>query len=134
GMIDRMKQMGAGGGNGGSGGGGKEGKGGGAGGRGREVLAWVDANAPGAFTPWTPVTLPDGTKVEVGGLDPFIELNPPPAILKPALAVHTETLLALAAKLPRAEILSLAVTPLGGGVYRVKAVAGNRGYLASHTA
>jgi hypothetical protein len=134
GMIDRMKQMGAGGGNGGSSGGGKEGKGSDAGAREREVLAWVDANAPSAFTPWTPVTLPDGTKVEVGGLDPFIELNPPPAILKPALAVHTETVLDLAAKLPKVEILSLAVTPLGGGVYRVKAVAGNRGYLASHTA
>ena len=70
-----------------------------AGAREREVLAWVDANAPGAFTAWTPVTLPDGTKAEVGGLDPFVELNPPMAILKPALAAHTETVLDLAGKL-----------------------------------
>jgi hypothetical protein len=130
GMIDRMKQMGGGGGA----AAGKDGKGSEAGAREREVLAWMDANAPGAFTPWTPVTLPDGTKVEVGGLDPFIELNPPMATLKPALAAHTETVLDLAAKLPKVEILSLQVTDLGDGVYRVKAVAGNRGYLASHTA
>jgi hypothetical protein len=130
GMIDRMKQMGGGGG----GGGGKDGKGSEVGAREREVLAWIDANAPGAFTPWKPVTLPDGTKAEVGGLDPFIELDPPMAILKPAIAVHTETVLDLAAKLPKVEILSLQVTDLGDGVYRVKAVAGNRGYLASNTA
>ncbi|MFL6192626.1 MAG: hypothetical protein ACJ75H_00535, partial [Thermoanaerobaculia bacterium] len=51
----------------------------------------------------------------------------------PALAAHTETVLDLAGKLAKVEILSLDVTSLGGGVYRVKAVAGNRGYLATHT-
>jgi hypothetical protein len=128
GIVERMKQMGAGG---GGGAGGK--KPGETGAREREVLAWVDANAPGAFTAWTPVTLPDGTKAEVGGLDPFIEINPPMSILKPALAAHTETVLDLAGKLAKVEILSLDVASLGGGVYRVKAVAGNRGYLATHT-
>jgi hypothetical protein len=127
-MVDRMKQTGGGGAAGGSG------KAGEAGARDREVLAWVDANAPGAFTPWKAVTLPDGTKAEVGGLDPFIELNPPMAVLKPALAAHTETVLDLAAKLPRVEIVSVDATDLGGGVYRIKAVAANRGFLASHTA
>ncbi|HEX9940702.1 MAG TPA: M14 family metallopeptidase [Thermoanaerobaculia bacterium] len=122
-MVDRIKQM-------GGGGGGKASE---AGAREREVMAWVAANAPGAFTPWTPVTLPDGTRAEVGGLDPFIESNPPMSILKPALSAHTETVLDLAGKLPRVEILSLDVADLGGGVYRVKAVAGNRGYLATHT-
>jgi Zinc carboxypeptidase len=126
GMVERMKQMGAG----GSGGGGKPSE---AGAREREVLAWVDANAPGAFTAWAPVTLPDGTKAEVGGLDPFIEINPPMSILKPALAAHTETVLDLTGQLAKVEILSLDVTSLGGGIYRVKAVAGNRGYLATHT-
>jgi hypothetical protein len=127
GMVERMKQMGAGGGGGGAG------KPSEAGVREREVLAWIDANAPGAFTAWTPVTLPDGTKAEVGGLDPFVENNPPMSILKPALAAHTETVLDLAGKLAKVEILSLDVTSLGAGIYRVKAVAGNRGYLATHT-
>jgi hypothetical protein len=128
-MVDRIKQMGGGGGAAAAGGG----KAGEAGAREREVMAWAEANAPGSFVAWTPVTLPDGTRAEVGGLDPFIELNPPMSILKPALAAHTETVLDLAGKLPRVEILSLDVFDLGGGVYRVKAVAGNRGYLATHT-
>lgn len=126
GMVERMKSMGA-----SSGGGG--GKASEAGAREREVLAWVQANAPGGFAAWTPVTLPDGTKAEVGGLDPFVELNPPMPILKPAAAAHTETVLDLAGKLARVEILSLDVKSVGSGVYRVKAVAGNRGYLATHT-
>jgi len=99
----------------------------------RDVLAWVDANAPDAVTPWTPVTLPDGTKAEVGGLDPFIEVAPPYAVLEPALGVHTATVLDLAGKLARVEILSLEAEDLGGGVARVKAVAGNRGTLPTHT-
>ena len=126
GMVERMKSMGAGGGAGG-------GKASEAGAREREVLAWVEANAPGGFAAWTPVTLPDGTKAEVGGLDPFVELNPPMPVLKPAAAAHTETVLDLAGKLAKVEILSLDVKSVGGGVYRVKAVAGNRGYLATHT-
>lgn len=126
GMVDRMKQMGAGGGAG-------SGKPSEAGAREREVLAWVEANAPEGFVAWTPVTLPDGTKAEVGGLDPFVTINPPASVLKPALAAHTETVLDLAGKLAKVEILSLDVTSLGGGIYRVKAVAGNRGYLATHT-
>lgn len=123
-MVERMKSMGAG------GGGAKPSE---AGAREREVLAWMDANVPDGFAAWTPVTLPDGTKAEVGGLDPFAELNPPLSVLKPAAAAHTETVLDLAGKLAKVEILSLAVKPLGGGVYRVEAVAGNRGYLATHT-
>lgn len=133
GMVERMKSMGASGGGGGTAAGAGGGKAGEVGAREREVLAWAEANAPGSFTAWTPVTLPDGTKAEVGGLDPFIELNPPMAALKPALTAHTETVLDLAGKLAKVEILSLDVSDLGGGVYRVKAVAGNRGYLATHT-
>ncbi|HET9226925.1 MAG TPA: M14 family zinc carboxypeptidase [Thermoanaerobaculia bacterium] len=127
-MVERMKSMGAGGG--GGGGGAKPSE---AGSREREVLAWMETNAAGSFAAWTPVILPGGTKAEVGGLDPFAELNPPMSVLKPAAAAHTETVLDLAGKLAKVEILSLDVKSLGGGVYRVKAVAGNRGYLATHT-
>lgn len=130
-MVDRIRQMGGGGGAGGGGGD----KGGGDSGneRDREVLAWVEKNAPEAFTPWKAVTLPDGTKAEVGGLDPFIEVAPPMPILKPALEAHTDTVLDLAGKLARLEVRSLEARPLGGGVWRVRAVAGNSGWLATHT-
>lgn len=126
GMVERIKQMGGG----APAGGGSQDTGGE---REREVLAWVDANAPEAFFAWKAVTLPDGARAEVGGLDPFIEVAPPMALLKPALEAHTGTVLDLAGKMPRVEVLSLDVKDLGGGVYRVRAVAGNRGYFASHT-
>src|SRR4030095_4262375 len=58
GMVDRMKQMGAGGG-GAAAGGGKASE---AGAREREVLAWAEANAPGSFVPWTSVSLPGGRR------------------------------------------------------------------------
>lgn len=128
GLVERIRQ-----GGGGAGGGTGGGKPGAAGAREREVVAWVEANAPGGFAPWAPVTLPDGTRAEAGGLDPFVELNPPLSFLKPAVAVHTETVLDLAGQLAQVEILSLAVKEVGGGVYRVTAVAGNRGYLATHS-
>lgn len=99
----------------------------------REVLAWAQENAPGAFAPWKEVTLPDGTKAEVGGLDPFTEFAPPPAVLAPAVTAHTQTVLELAGKIARLEIASLTATPLGSGVYRVEALAINRGSFATHT-
>ena len=40
----------------------------------------------------------------------------------------------LAAKTAQLDVLSLEAEPLGGGVVRVKAVAGNRGFLPTHTA
>lgn len=99
----------------------------------QEVLAWIDANAPDAVSPWKPVTLPNGTKVEVGGIDPFITADPPYEILKPALAAHTEEILDLASKLAKIELVSLETTSLGSGVWRVRAVAANHGFLPTHT-
>ena len=127
-MAERMKAMG-----GGAAGGGTKGEKGKGAEREKEVLAWLDANEPEAILPWTPVTLPDGTKAEVGGLDPFAEVAPPAKLLEPAVAAHTETILDLAGKLPDLAILSLDARPLGAGVYRVRAVAGNRGELPTHT-
>jgi hypothetical protein len=127
-LVERMRSMGGGAGGGGAAAGGDSGNE-----RERDVLAWVDAHAPEAFRPWTPVTLPDGTKAEVGGLDPFIEIDPPLDVLQPALEAHTDTVLDLAGKLARVEIVSLTGQSLGGGVWRVRAVAANRGWLATHT-
>jgi len=99
-----------------------------------DLTTFIDAFAPGAFTPWTEVTLPDGTAAEVGGPDPFIDIAPPYELLAPALAVHTQTALDLAGKLAQVEILELEARDLGAGVYRVTAVVGNRGFFPTHTA
>ena len=99
----------------------------------REVLRYCAEKRPGAFAPWKAVTLPDGTLAEAGGLDPLAEFTPPADQRPAALAVHTETVLDLASRLARVELLQVNVTPLGGGVSRLDVVAGNTGYLPTHT-
>ena len=128
-MVERMRSMGGGGSAGSAGGD----SGGDSSTRERDVLAWIDAHAPEAFRPWTPVTLPDGTKADVGGLDPFIEVDPPIAVLEPAFEAHTDTILDLAGKLAHVEIVALDAKSLGGGVWQVHAVAANHGWFATHT-
>jgi hypothetical protein len=98
-----------------------------------EVLAWLDEHDPEALSSWAPVTLKDGTAAETGGHDPFAEIAPPMDVLEPALKVHTATVVDLAGQLARIEITSLEVVDLGGGVYRIQAVASNKGRLPSHT-
>lgn len=98
-----------------------------------DLMVFVDQHAPEAFVEWTKVTLPDGQEVEVGGVDPFIEIAPPYELLAPALKVHTETVLELAERLARVEIVKLESTSLGAGVHRVEAVAANRGFYPTHT-
>ena len=100
---------------------------------GDDLLAWVDANAPEAFVPWTPVTLPDGTKAEVGGVDHFAGIAPPGKFLSPAVEAHTQTVLAVARQLAEVEIAGVETEELSAGLWRVKATARNRGFLPTHT-
>lgn len=100
----------------------------------RDVLAWLEANHPDAIRGWTEVTLPDGGKAETGGIDPFAEWTPLAAEdLETSIRAHTETVLDLAGRLALLEIASLEADDLGGGVYRVEAVARNTGELPTHT-
>jgi hypothetical protein len=96
-------------------------------------MAFIDEHAPDAFVPWTAVTLLDGSSVEVGGVDTFIEIAPPYDLLEPALEVHSETIIDMASKMAQVQIIDKKVEPLGSGVYRVTAVAANRGFFPTHT-
>ncbi len=102
-------------------------------GREKDLMAWIDAHAPEAFVPWTSVELPDGTKGEVGGIDPFIEVAPPREFLAKALELHTETILEISRRLAEIQIQDLSVEPLGGGICRVQAVVRNIGQFPTHT-
>jgi hypothetical protein len=98
-----------------------------------DLMVFIDEHAPDAYVEWTEVILPDGTVAEVGGVDPFIEIAPPYELLAPALKVHTKTAIEIADALARLEIVKLESTNLGAGVYRVEAVAANRGFYPTHT-
>ena len=100
------------------------------------TISWsgMDEHAPDALVAWTEVTLPDGTVAEVGGIDPFIEIAPPYELLAPALKVaHRHRAGTGLEARPDRDRRSSKRPALGADVYRVEAVAGNRGSLSTHT-
>lgn len=98
-----------------------------------DLLLFAQEQAPWAIAPWTPVTLKDGRKAEVGGIDRFLAINPPRTILEPALPVHSATILEMVDHLPKIAILDTQVTALGSNVYRVTITAGNTQFIPTHT-
>ena len=98
-----------------------------------KLMAYVDKETPQSFVSWTPVTLPDGTKAEVGGVDPFVEIAPPADELAKAVAAHADFVQDVASKLAAVKILSTQATELSSGLWRVRAMAGNTGFLPTHT-
>jgi len=122
-IAGMIKQMG-----GGSGSGGKDENGGPS-----DLSAFTETHAPWARIDWTPVTLADGRQAEVGGYDPLIAANPPRELLDKAIEAHTQTVMELSDHLAKIEILDTKVESLGASVFRVKARAGNAGFLPTHT-
>ncbi len=98
-----------------------------------DTIAYIDSTAKDGFVNWTPVTLPDGTKAEVGGVDPFLAIAPPEAELNKATAAHSEALLFMAGKLAEVAIQDVKVKALGSGVYELTATAINNGFLPTAT-
>jgi len=98
-----------------------------------DTIAYVDASAKDGFVNWTPVTLPDGTKAEVGGVDPFLAITPNEAELKKAVDAHADAILFMAGKLAEVAITDVQVKSLGSGVFEVSATAANNGFLPTAT-
>ena len=90
---------------------------------------------PPAFTPWKAIQHQDfpGQVVEVGGVDPFVLLNPPYNLVPAITRKHTEFLIRLAAYQPDLEIVNVKSEKLGNNVVRISADFMNKGTLASHT-
>jgi hypothetical protein len=98
-----------------------------------DTIAYVDASAKDGFVAWTAVTLPDGKKAEVGGIDPFLAITPNPVELKKAVDVHADAVIFMAGKLAEVAIANVEVKALGSGVFEVSAVAANNGLLPTAT-
>ena len=98
-----------------------------------DTIAYIDATAKDGIVAWTPVTLPDGTKAEVGGVDPFLAVTPNEAELKKAADVHADALIFMAGKLAEVAIADVQVKSLGSGIYEVSATAVNNGFLPTAT-
>ena len=98
-----------------------------------DTITYLDAMAKDGFVAWTPVTLPDGLKAEVGGVDPFLAITPNETELNRATELHAETILFLASKLAEVAVADVQVKSLGSGIYEIGATAINNGFLPTAT-
>jgi hypothetical protein len=92
-------------------------------------------NAGTNFTPWKKIAHPDfpGQDVEVGGVDPFVMINPPYSLVEGIVKKHTEFIIRLAEAQPEIDIADVKVEKLGGGISRITINVMNKGLLPSHS-
>lgn len=101
-----------------------------------QYLRWAaQEGITNTFTPWKTIQHPAfaGKTVEVGGLDPFVLINPPIKLVPGIVKKHTEFLVRLAACQPELDILNIKTEKLGNGLTRITLDVANKGVLASHT-
>lgn len=95
------------------------------------ALRWFEKEKIDGFVPWTLIPHPDfpGRKVEVGGIKPFLLLNPPAKELDPLAEKHFSFLSRLAELFPRVKLHEIKTDDLGDGSVRIRITVTNVGYL-----
>lgn len=99
-------------------------------------LRWAaQQGITGTFTEWKAIQHPDfpGKTVEVGGLDPFVLINPPYQFVPAIVKKHTDFIVKLAGYQPELDLLNVKREKLGNGLTRITLEVANKGLLASHT-
>ncbi|NTW00312.1 MAG: carboxypeptidase [Oscillochloris sp.] len=99
-----------------------------------KLLAWNDAKLGGAgFINWRPFDHPQLGKVEIGG---WIERrtigNPPEQFLLQTIEPNTEFVLAHTRMGPLLELRHCSAEDLGEGLFRIRAIVANSGYLPTY--
>ena len=99
-----------------------------------KMLRWSDEQLHGdGFIPWHPFHHPQLGDVEIGGWDVIrYWYNIPPERLEREVAPHTEWLIGVALSLPRLHVRSFAAVPVASGVWRVRLVVENTGWLPTN--
>ena len=98
-------------------------------------LAWSDSLGWNSFVPWKEVKHPDfpNQKVEVGGIKPFVMVNPPFEKVGEIVKQHTDFILKLAAMQPKLEFHNLKTEALGNGLTRITVDLYNNSPLPTHS-
>jgi hypothetical protein len=93
----------------------------------------ADNKMDDVFVPWTEIKHPDfpGKKTEVGGIKPFVEINPPAGMLEDLIAKNFKFITAVAEMHPELEFLDLNVENNGDDIYRVSLKVHNKGIFAT---
>jgi len=99
-----------------------------------KLLRWNDSEIGGAgFVAWHPFRHPQLGPVEIGGWDKVhYWYNAPFDRLEKEVTPHADWLIFLALASPRLEIRSLRAQPVGEGVWRVRLVIENTGWLPTN--
>lgn len=98
------------------------------------ILAWNDEELGGdGFVDWYPFVHPQLGRVEIGGWDFFRTwTNAPPALMEAEIAPHSEWAVSHLLASPRLGVRSFAADPIGDGVWRVRLVIENTGWLPTN--
>ncbi len=96
-----------------------------------KLLRWSDRELGGdGFVPWHPFDHPQLGPVEIGGFDLIRTwYNIPFDRLRAEVEPHTDWLVYLGLSTPRLAVRSFTAQPLGAGLWRVRLVVENRGWL-----
>ena len=99
-----------------------------------KLLKWNDEVLDGkGYVDWYPFEHPQLGRIELGGWDHMYALwNPPPQFLEKEIALFPQWLLWMALVSPKLELFEASATALGNGVYRVRLVVHNTGWLPSY--
>ncbi len=98
------------------------------------MLRFNDSALDGnGFKDWTPFNHPQLGRVEIGGWRiKFTQKNPPPEFLEDECVRNSAFNVRYPASLPRIGIRTLTSHPIGDGLYRIRMVVENRGYLPTN--
>ena len=88
-----------------------------------------------SYTEWKKIQHPDfpDQTVEVGGLSPFVLINPPYKLVDSITKKHTDFIILLAGYQPELDIVNIKTEKLGSGLTRITAFVINKGVFASHS-
>lgn len=98
----------------------------------RRALAYFDANEIDGYVPWTKIDHPDfpGKVVEVGGIKPFLLLNPPASEIPALVDKHVTFVQRLAANMPRLAVSQVEVVgEPNAEVQTIRVTIGGEGFL-----
>lgn len=99
-------------------------------------LAWAKKEGVNnVFVPWTPVNHPDypNQTVEVGGIKPYVMVNPPYHMVDSIAQKHTDFVVKLAEIKPSLEFHNVRTEKLSGGLTRITADLFNNSPLPTHS-
>ena len=98
-------------------------------------LRWANQQGiTNTFTEWKTIQHPDfpNQKAEVGGVDPFVLINPPYKLVPDLVKKHANFLVKLAANQPELDIINVKTEKVGA-LTRITIAIINKGALASHS-